>query len=386
MSVGSRQNECLAADIAAEALSSANILVVAAAGNNNIDACMVHPASSKNTVTVGAVGLDDATSKDIVWAKSNHGECVTVHAPGQSITSAGLTSPDAEKVMSGTSMAAPMIAGQSLLIMAAAPHLPVSAVREIIVSSATRGTLDSSDDAHSDVKIAHVPWKMMQYQGAGVRSSSSEFEGAAGDDSAENDMVQFDLQTTSLTDPPMQYVGDFLAQNITARLAKAGSESLSTSCSLSPENDADSEPGSVQSSISKEKSRESLETPDALATVLETVRDEGASEISIRLRCQIRCSEGRGKDVMSAIDRGCGKDLNAKLAEVWALKTPEGAPVSATGNAQLVKSADGASADGSGTSDDKLSTKSWLLVAAGATAGIACIAGVGVIVKKRQET
>lgn len=73
MSVGSQRDECKAADVAAEALMSANILVVAAAGNSAIDACTVHPASAKNTVAVGAVGIDDVTGTDTVWSRSNYG-------------------------------------------------------------------------------------------------------------------------------------------------------------------------------------------------------------------------------------------------------------------------------------------------------------------------
>lgn len=74
MSVGSQRDECRAADIAAEALKAVNILVVAAAGNNAIDACTVHPASAKNTLTVGAVGIDDTTGTDNVWPRSNFGK------------------------------------------------------------------------------------------------------------------------------------------------------------------------------------------------------------------------------------------------------------------------------------------------------------------------
>lgn len=388
MSVGSRQNECLAADIAAEALSSANILVVAAAGNSNIDACMVHPASSENTVTVGAVGLDDATSKDIVWAKSNHGKCVTVHAPGQGITSAGLSSPKSEKVMSGTSMAAPMIAGQSLLIMAAAPHLPVSAVREIIATSATRGTLESSEDLESDVKIAHVPWKQMHSQGQVRSASENEFEGATGGDSTEVELVQFDLQTSTMTDPPMQYIGDSLARNITTRLALAlvDNEPLSVTCSLSPESAIALSASGVDSSPRTEEGKELMESPEMRDEVAKTVRNGNAGDIPLRLRCEVRCTNGRGKDVKSTVEHGIGK-VDAKSAEVWTFKTPEGAPASATGDVILLKASGGASGDGSGAGEEsKMSTTSWVMVAVGATAGVACVAGVGFIARKHTAS
>lgn len=82
MSIGSRQAECEAAHIVADSLSDKNIIVVAAAGNSGADACMFHPASSKNAITVGAVGLED--SHDVAWSKTNFGDCVNIFAPGRS--------------------------------------------------------------------------------------------------------------------------------------------------------------------------------------------------------------------------------------------------------------------------------------------------------------
>lgn len=78
MSVGSTQDECRSADIAAEALIEANILVVAAAGNAGVDACRVHPASSGHTIAVSALRLDDATNEDRTWSKSNYGTILAI--------------------------------------------------------------------------------------------------------------------------------------------------------------------------------------------------------------------------------------------------------------------------------------------------------------------
>lgn len=375
MSVGSRQNECLAADIAAEALVSANILVVAAAGNNAIDACSVHPASSKNTLTVGAVGLDDATSKDVVWSKTNYGPCVSVHAPGQSITSAGLTSPDAEKVMSGTSMAAPMVAGQSLLIMAAAPEMPVSAVREIILSSATRGTLDGSNVALSDVKIAHVPWKQMENQTA-VRSPSDEFEGLHGGEPVENDVVQLDLVTTSITDPPMQYVGDFVAKNITSRILFRGREPAFSECSLSPDVDTH------QAARNTNMSSEHLSISSTKLSTSESPKiTDGGVRMPLHLRCQICCSKGNGKQLLRLIQEGSGHAQDAKVGDIWALTTPDGAPVSTVGRAKLVRT-EGDARNESTEAIAGVSKTSWFAVTGSAIASILCLVGIILVARK----
>lgn len=170
--------------------------------------------------------------------------CVNIHAPGDTILSAGIDSPTSEITRTGTSMAAPMIAGQALLIMAAAPELPISAVRDIIVSSGARGTLDS--DVHlpaSSIQIARVPWRKLDFRHSESVFVLSESEGAEKrpvDIHFGGDIVEIDLETTSITKPPMQFIGMGVARNITQKIqfALAGTEidtdSISTECYRSP--------------------------------------------------------------------------------------------------------------------------------------------------------
>jgi subtilisin family serine protease len=78
--------------------------VVVAAGNTAEDACAWSPARVREAVTVGAID-----SQGFRAGFSNYGRCIDTFAPGQDILSAY---PEGRQAyMSGTSMAAPIVAG-----------------------------------------------------------------------------------------------------------------------------------------------------------------------------------------------------------------------------------------------------------------------------------
>ena len=105
----------------AERLVKAGFFVAAAAGNGNyagtpLNACYESPAGAPSVMTVGATNSSDHES-----SFSNYGRCVDILAPGSSITSLSIGSYTATSVRSGTSMAAPHVAGVAAQYLSAVP-------------------------------------------------------------------------------------------------------------------------------------------------------------------------------------------------------------------------------------------------------------------------
>jgi serine protease len=125
-----------ATDNAVTNMRNAGVTVVVAAGNENQDACNVSPARSPNAITVGSTTSNDSRSNF-----SNWGSCVDIFAPGSSITAPWHTSNSATNTISGTSMAAPHVAGIAALYLADNPTASPAQVENAIENNATEGRL-----------------------------------------------------------------------------------------------------------------------------------------------------------------------------------------------------------------------------------------------------
>ncbi len=122
-----------------------------AAGNDNRLACNYSPARAANAITVGSTTSSDARS-----SFSNYGSCLDIFAPGSDITSAWHTSDTATNTISGTSMAAPHVAGVAALYLQGNTAASPATVRNAIVDTSTTGVL-SSIGSGSPNRLLYAP-------------------------------------------------------------------------------------------------------------------------------------------------------------------------------------------------------------------------------------
>tara|TARA_B110000208_G_scaffold141823_1_gene171151 strand:+ start:1003 stop:1632 length:630 start_codon:yes stop_codon:yes gene_type:complete len=131
LSLGGSYSSALNAAIAA--VVKDGIPFVVAAGNEAQDSCDVSPASEPTAITVMA-----SDSADEFAYFSNFGKCSNIIAPGVGITSTWIGSQYSINTISGTSMAAPHVAGVVAKMLGAHEEVLTPAeVLEHLMSNAT---------------------------------------------------------------------------------------------------------------------------------------------------------------------------------------------------------------------------------------------------------
>ena len=159
MSIGGWASDAM--DAAIENSIATGIHYAVAAGNNGDNACLYSPARTSGALTVGASQVGDYKA-----SFSNYGECTDIYAPGVSILSAvhtGEWSDDGSYTFSasGTSMAAPHVAGIAALYLETNPDITPAELHTEIVNNSNKNVVSNVPSGANH--IAHSLWETLEF-------------------------------------------------------------------------------------------------------------------------------------------------------------------------------------------------------------------------------
>ncbi|MEC3981176.1 S8 family peptidase [Amycolatopsis sp. H20-H5] len=128
---------------------ASGVVYSVASGNSSTDACNTSPAHVPEAITVNASDENDNRA-----SFSNYGTCTDIFAPGNNITSLGLSNGSSAN-MSGTSMATPHVTGAAALYLSANPGATAQQVRDALVGGATDGVIKNAGSGSAN-KLLNV--------------------------------------------------------------------------------------------------------------------------------------------------------------------------------------------------------------------------------------
>jgi hypothetical protein len=119
------------------------LIIVAAAGNQTNPyagygnyACTGVPAGVPGVITIGAIDADFHR-----YYRGNYGPCVTLHAPGVNVWGASAKGVDKYEMRTGTSQAAPIVAGVVASFLSSYPGLDPSLAKQLLIDFGTESII-----------------------------------------------------------------------------------------------------------------------------------------------------------------------------------------------------------------------------------------------------
>jgi len=129
-------------------------------GNGQQDSCTTSPGSSRHAITVA--GTRNGDGLYLLGSGTNHGACVDIFAPGESILAADFRCHNCSKYLSGTSMAAPLVSGVAAIHLSQEPLLTPSELKQKLINESIKNVIDytgmpSQFKSRTPNRLVHLP-------------------------------------------------------------------------------------------------------------------------------------------------------------------------------------------------------------------------------------
>lgn len=145
-----------AMDNAVENSIAAGIHYSISAGNENYDACQKSPARVPGAVTVGAANM----TNEMAYF-SNYGSCVDIFGPGLNTVSASQLDDVSSRLFSGTSAAAPYVAGVMALYLENNPEASPAEVQAALLENSTPNAVLNVPSGNNN--MVHSLWTPVNF-------------------------------------------------------------------------------------------------------------------------------------------------------------------------------------------------------------------------------